>query len=574
VFNGANTSYVAGPLTYNTTYYWKVVPTNAAGDAPNCPVWSFITVPQGGVQIGRDLVEYYDVPVYTDYGYNYSQTIYLQSEIDIPGKRISKIYYKWNGAEEGTSYKDWVIYMGHTTKTEFTSYTDWVPTSQMTQVFAGEVIIPYNDYGAVWVEIILETPFDYNNFDNLVIAVDENTEGYSSSYNAQFYCTETMTYRSIQYWSDDDNPDPDAPPDADYYFQAIPDVRLLLEGPPTTPLFFTSPASKNYGVVTIFETSGPLAFDIINRGIGTLTINDLDLTGTDISEFQLTDNNIYPVALLANESISVTVAFSPVSGGNKTASLTIAHDASGSPGVLPLSGTGFDPTIQDFPFIETFEDGSLTRNQWTQIIENGYSIWGYGVGNSGSITDAHGDWLNALFSGPYDDSAKLVSPPLNLSSVTNPQLTFWYGNEAWNGYINNLRVYYRTSPVSSWVELFFDNANVPEWTKVTLSLPNPSPSYQVAFEAAYKSGYSIVVDDVRVGSPAAPSTTWTGNISTYWFDPANWTNGVPGVNHAVIIDSWVYNPVITTTITVYGLTIMPGSVLTISATGYLTVTGN
>lgn len=36
---------VAQALNYNTTYYWKLVPYNASGDAVNCPVWSFVTMP-------------------------------------------------------------------------------------------------------------------------------------------------------------------------------------------------------------------------------------------------------------------------------------------------------------------------------------------------------------------------------------------------------------------------------------------------------------------------------------------------------------------------------------------------
>ncbi|MDZ4121373.1 MAG: choice-of-anchor J domain-containing protein, partial [Candidatus Cloacimonadaceae bacterium] len=32
-----------GELAFNTTYYWKVVPYNAFGDATNCPVWQFST---------------------------------------------------------------------------------------------------------------------------------------------------------------------------------------------------------------------------------------------------------------------------------------------------------------------------------------------------------------------------------------------------------------------------------------------------------------------------------------------------------------------------------------------------
>ena len=32
-----------GNLDYSTTYYWKVVPRNAMGVAPGCPIWSFST---------------------------------------------------------------------------------------------------------------------------------------------------------------------------------------------------------------------------------------------------------------------------------------------------------------------------------------------------------------------------------------------------------------------------------------------------------------------------------------------------------------------------------------------------
>ncbi len=34
----------ADPLTYNTTYYWQVVPYNTYGMAANCPVWQFTTM--------------------------------------------------------------------------------------------------------------------------------------------------------------------------------------------------------------------------------------------------------------------------------------------------------------------------------------------------------------------------------------------------------------------------------------------------------------------------------------------------------------------------------------------------
>jgi hypothetical protein len=113
-----------------------------------------------------------------------------------------------------------------------------------------------------------------------------------------------------------------------------------------------------------------------------------------------------------------------------------------------------------------------------------------------------------------------------------------------------------------------------DWTEVTLSLPNPSAFYQVAFEGTEKGGMPTVVDYVRVGNPPAPTTTWTGTVSDYWFEPGNWSDGVPTVDHAVIIESWAYDPVIETSVTVFSLTILPGSFITITSVGDLTVTGN
>ncbi len=59
-------------VNYGTTYYWQIVPTNNAGDAPNCPVWSFTTVdyddnPADGVTFG-DVPEDVPTPTVTETG--------------------------------------------------------------------------------------------------------------------------------------------------------------------------------------------------------------------------------------------------------------------------------------------------------------------------------------------------------------------------------------------------------------------------------------------------------------------------------------------------------------------------
>lgn len=44
IYDGVATSY-SPTLDFDTQYYWQVVPYNAAGDSPNCPIWSFKTSP-------------------------------------------------------------------------------------------------------------------------------------------------------------------------------------------------------------------------------------------------------------------------------------------------------------------------------------------------------------------------------------------------------------------------------------------------------------------------------------------------------------------------------------------------
>ena len=69
IVNGTNIgnalSYTPATMSANTTYYWKVVPTNASGSASNCPVWSFTTggsciIQSNGVTYTACSGNYYD----------------------------------------------------------------------------------------------------------------------------------------------------------------------------------------------------------------------------------------------------------------------------------------------------------------------------------------------------------------------------------------------------------------------------------------------------------------------------------------------------------------------------------
>lgn len=98
--------------------------------------------------------------------------------------------------------------MGDTSKTAFANTSDWVTFGDLTQVFSGPVTYPANNSLML---ITFDTPFPYNNTDNLVLAVDENQHGYDCS--NYFGKTGNLGAQRSPYKLDDNpNPDPANPP--------------------------------------------------------------------------------------------------------------------------------------------------------------------------------------------------------------------------------------------------------------------------------------------------------------------------------------------------------------------------
>ncbi|MFA6807273.1 MAG: hypothetical protein WCR29_07635 [Bacteroidales bacterium] len=121
---------------------------------------------QGEITIGSGTGTTFYVPMYCNYNYSYSQTIYNSSEII--GGTISQIAYYMTSTDART--EDIVIYAGNTTKASFSSSSDYEAIANLTQVFSG--LITFN---VGWNYITFATPFQYNGVDNLIIAVDKNT---------------------------------------------------------------------------------------------------------------------------------------------------------------------------------------------------------------------------------------------------------------------------------------------------------------------------------------------------------------------------------------------------------------
>ena len=140
-------------------------------------------------------------------------------------------------------------------------------------------------------------------------------------------------------------------------------------------------------------------------------------------------------------------------------------------------------------FSEGFEGGSIPTG-WTT---DGPGTWRVGSGDYSSSTGSGDGTYNALIThGSTGSVTKLITPEINLSSVTSANLSFMHIQRSWSGDIDQLKVYYRTSTTGTWTQLVEYTAAVSSWTtEEDIILPNTSATYQLAFEYTDKYGYAL-----------------------------------------------------------------------------------
>ncbi|MGE0077119.1 MAG: putative Ig domain-containing protein [Bacteroidales bacterium] len=161
--------------------------------------------------------------------------------------------------------------------------------------------------------------------------------------------------------------------------------------------------------------------------------------------------------------------------------------------------------ISSYPYVEDFEEGNIP-SCWTEEFMSGSASW---ICKTGGVTDglpvsAHGGQMNACFSSSnYDkDVTKLITPQLDLTSLSNPVLSFWHAQAAWIADLDELRVYYKSSALGEWNLLATFTDDISEWKEEFVELPNPSSEYFIAFEGTSNYGYGVVLDDISIISPS------------------------------------------------------------------------
>ncbi|HEY4817285.1 MAG TPA: choice-of-anchor D domain-containing protein [Candidatus Acidoferrum sp.] len=139
---------------------------------------------------------------------------------------------------------------------------------------------------------------------------------------------------------------------------AITGARIQAVSGPVAAIF---PASENFGSLTVGQSSNSKLVTLTNTGDQALSLNSINITGANPSDFVATPNCSLPTVLLPNATCSVSLVFSPTAAGARQASLAAANNAPGGPQTIPLSGFGAAP----IPGV-TLAPGSLAFATTTQ----------------------------------------------------------------------------------------------------------------------------------------------------------------------------------------------------------------
>lgn len=175
-------------------------------------------------------------------------------------------------------------------------------------------------------------------------------------------------------------------------------VNVVLTGTGLAPDIGANPNPLQFGTVTV-NTELVLTVNLTNTGNINLTINSLQVTGTNANQFSLVSPPTPPITIAPNGNpIPVKVRFKPTSAGAKNAILRLtSNDPDENPFDIALSGNGVSPTISITP----------TSLAYGNVLVNSDSTLSVSVFNTGQ-------------GNLFIESLDIASDPDTLFTLVNP----------------------------------------------------------------------------------------------------------------------------------------------------------
>ncbi|HET7037001.1 MAG TPA: N,N-dimethylformamidase beta subunit family domain-containing protein, partial [Thermomicrobiaceae bacterium] len=165
----------------------------------------------------------------------------------------------------------------------------------------------------------------------------------------------------------------------------------------TAPVVSLSPSTLAFGNQVVTTTTAAQLVTLANTGNAALTISSIGLTGSNPGDFA--ETTTCGGSLAAGASCSISVRFTPTTSGSRSANLSIADDAAGSPHLVALTGTGTLPAGEYL--VDGFESGSLSA--WGVFNGGGTTAATTTVVNSGAYAAVLTNAANGQYAGIYAD---------------------------------------------------------------------------------------------------------------------------------------------------------------------------
>ncbi len=143
-------------------------------------------------------------------------------------------------------------------------------------------------------------------------------------------------------------------------------VLTITDNDVAAPVVSLSASALNFGTVNVGATSAAQTSTLTNTGNAALVVGTVTRTGANAADFTVGTDTCSGQTIAPNASCSLGVTFAPTAAGARAAQLSVPSNASGSPTVVGLTGTGVQPASQ--PGTIQFGAASYSVN------ENGGSV--------------------------------------------------------------------------------------------------------------------------------------------------------------------------------------------------------
>ncbi len=382
--------------------------------------------------IGTGMSGTYEVPMNLYYKSFVTQQIYTADEIGLEGKNasIKTISFQYHGTTSYTS-KEFTLYLGNTTKSEFTSNTDWITTGDMSNM--GSYTITTGNVSGGWVTITLNSTFSYNGTNLVVCLFDDNQDDYPGTSSSTWRYSTTSNYKTMFYRTDNGTAPTITSSTSGTRTQNRPNIKLNIGGTSVTTssgVFYDSGGiNGNYSdyedYIWTFNpatTGAKIALDLTN-----LT------SESNWDYFRIYDGTSTSATRLLEQSGSLP-STTHYEASNSNGALTVWWHSDGS-----NTKSGFAANITEVSNSYITEISSVAEwEAFCAAVNGGHSYSGETVtlaNDISEVTTMCGTSSSTPFKGTFDGQGNKIT--LNLSATENACAPFRYINDAT---IQNLKV--------------------------------------------------------------------------------------------------------------------------------------